>query len=309
MNDGRSSTDIWACQPFDGGIRTLQSGEGMGHFPYVCFSGDVSALAVRVDPSELGSVTDRRLQPLVAETIHRLQQEGRLKSAPIYGLRLEIDWRSLVITVASKLCMGQFRRNRTLARSASGEDSASRTIYDQLQHFRLAPEAPADPSDPIRYLGASLSWNCCGFYDSEPSTGRVTVPDERAHLHHEHWGTSLQGLRRFVVYPLQRLHHLVSDLSVEEVRLETACLHFTVVNRGTLDVSDVAVAVVVDDRYSSHRYLRLPWLAAGARDTFAVPLDLAPGLHRLEVIADPEAEVIESPPLQANNRVELLVQR
>ena len=251
LPNGEGATDIWACQPFDGGIRPLQAGEGRGHFPYVCFSGDVSALAVRVDPNDLGAVTDQRLQPLVAETIHRLRQEGRLETAPIYGLRLELEWRSLVITVASKLCMGQLRRNTALARSGAGQAMASRNIYDQLQHFRLAPEDPADPADPIRYLGASLTWDCCGFFDTEPSTGRVTIPQEGAHLHlhgcstdlrhgghlhHEHPGTALLGLRRFLVYPLQHLHHLVSDLSVGEVHVESGSLHFTVVNLSLIHI-------------------------------------------------------------------------
>jgi hypothetical protein len=52
-----------------------------------------------------------------------------------------------------------------------------------LQHYRLAAIDPADPADPIRYLGSSLLWDCCGFYDTEPETGRVTVPEAGAHLH------------------------------------------------------------------------------------------------------------------------------
>ena len=48
-------------------------------------------------------------------------------------------------------------------------------------------------------------------------------------------------------------------------------------------VSDVGVAVVIDARYSDHRYLRLPWLAAGQEQHFTLGLDLSPGPHRLEV--------------------------
>jgi hypothetical protein len=73
-------------------------------------------------------------------------------------------------------------------------------------------------------------------------------------------------------------------------------------------VSDVGVAVVVNDRYSGHRYLRLPWLAAGASEQFSVPLDLSPGGHCIEVIADPERQILDSEALQANNRAVMEVQ-
>jgi hypothetical protein len=64
---------------------------------------------------------------------------------------------------------------------------------------------------------------------------------------------------------------------------------------------------VIDDRYSGHRYLRLPWLAAGEEEHFTLALDLSPGPHRLEVIADPEQQILEAPELQANNRAVLEV--
>jgi hypothetical protein len=70
-------------------------------------------------------------------------------------------------------------------------------------------------------------------------------------------------------------------------------------------VSDVGVAVVTDDRYSDHRYLRLPWLAAGASEQFQVPLDLPAGSHRITVLADPEGRVIEAEALRSNNRAVL----
>jgi hypothetical protein len=52
----------------------------------------------------------------------------------------------------------------------------------------------------------------------------------------------------------------------------------------------------------------LPWLAAGDAETFTVPLELVPGRHRLEVIADPHLEILERPELQANNRLALEVE-
>lgn len=318
-------TTIWKCEASSGGIRALRPGDGSGHFPYVCFSGDATALRTPLSAADLdglGDPADRPLQELVGEAITRLRGEGRLAEAPIYGLRLLVRWQGLVITVASKLCMGQQRRNTAIARSAASEATAGRSIYQLLQHYRLAPHDPGDPADPIRYLGSSLQWECCGFFDTDPEQGRVTVPQPSAHLHlhgcstdlrygghlhHEHPHSQLAELERLVLYPLQRIHSLASDLGVEDLLYAGGAVQFRVVNRGALDVSDVGVAVVVDDRFSSHRYLRLPWLAAGEQEQFSVPLDLTPGRHRLEVIADPQLEILERPELQTNNRLALEV--
>jgi hypothetical protein len=322
LRNDAGDTTIWKCQASDGGIRALHSRDGSAHFPYVCFSGEASAFRVVVDPAELGVVEGQPLQELVGQAISRLQSQGRLAEAPIYGLRAELEWDALVITVASKLCMGQQRRNVRVASSEASEGTAGRSIYQLLQHYRLAPEDPGDPTDPIRYLGRSLEWDCCGFYDNDPLSGRVTVPQEGAylhlhgcsldlrhggHLHHEHPQTRLRQVRRLALYPLNTLHELASDLAVEHAEFGGGSLQFRVVNRGALDVSDVGVAVVINDRYSDHRYLRLPWLAAGESEQFTVPLELAPGMHRLEVIADPEQQILEAAEQQANNRVVLEV--
>jgi hypothetical protein len=317
QQEGADTTTIWKCEASSGGIRALHPGDGSGHFPYVCFSGDATALRTPVDLAALGTTTGRHLQELVGEAIEELRAAGTLPPAPIYGLRLLARWQGLVITVASKLCMGQQRRNTAIARSAASEATAGQSIYQLLQHYRLAPHDPGDPTDPIRYLGASLQWECCGFYDTDPEQGRVTVPQPGAylhlhgcstdlryggHLHHEHPETRLAQLERLVLYPLQRIHSLASDLGVDQLRYREGTVQFRVVNRGAMDVSDVGVALVIDDSYSSHRYLRLPWLAAGEQEEFSVPLELPPGRHRLEVIADPEQEILERPELQANNR-------
>ena len=117
----------------------------------------------------------------------------------------------------------------------------------------------------------------------------------------------LRAIEQLSLYPLQRLHQLGSDLAVERPLFEAGALQFSVVNRGAMDISDVGVAIVIDDRSSDHRYLRLPWLAAGHEERFSLSLDLAPGPHRLEVIADPEQQILEPPELQANNRAVLEV--
>ena len=317
LRNDAGNTTIWKCQASDGGIRALRSGDGSAHFPYVCFSAEASAVRVPVDPADLEAVAGAPLQDQVQRLVERLQGQGRLAAAPIVGVRAELEWTSLVITVASKLCMGQQRRNAAIASSEAGDGTAGRSLYELLQHYRLAAEDPGDPSDPIRYLGASLQWDCCGFYDADPVSGRVTVPVEGAHLHlhgcsldlrhgghlhHEHPGSSLAAVKRLALYPLQRLHRLHSDLAIEDLQLVDGTLRFTVVNRGSMDVSGVGVAVVLDDRYGGHRYLRLPWLPAGAGEQFAMPLELDPGPHRIEVIADPEGRILEQLPLQANNR-------
>ncbi|WP_295533204.1 CARDB domain-containing protein [Synechococcus sp. UW140] len=314
------NTTIWKCEAADAAIRALRPGDGSAHFPYVCFTGDASSLRVLLDPAELGEVLDKPLQAVVANAIELLKSQGRIEAAPIYGFRLELEWQCLVITVASKLCMGQQRRNSAVARSESSDGTAASSIYDLLQHYRLAPEDPAIASDPVRYLGNSLDWDCCGFFDTNPSSGRVTVPNPDAHLHlhgcssdlrygghlhHEHPGSRLKAIKRFAIYPLQQLHRLSSDLAIEELQFTASVISFTVVNRGAMDVSDVGVAIVVDDCYSSHQYLRLPWLAAAASEQFELTLCLASGPHRLEVIADPEGEIIEQANQQCNNRAHL----
>ena len=227
LRNEAGDTTIWKCQASDGGIRALHSRDGSAHFPYVCFSGEASALRMVVDPAELGVVEGQPLQELVGQAIRRLQSQDRLAEAPIYGVRAELHWESLVITVASKLCMGQQRRNVAIARSEASESTAGHSLYQGLQHYRLAPEDPGDPCDPIRYLGRSLAWDCCGFYDGDPLSGRVTVPQDGAHLHlhgcsldlrhgghlhHEHPQTRLRAVQRLALYPLGTVHHLGSDL-------------------------------------------------------------------------------------------------
>ena len=82
---------------------------------------------------------------------------GRMEPAPIVGVRLRATWSSLVITVASKLCMGQRRRNTDAV-----DPDAAASLYSSLQHYRLAAQDPGDPAagarihpnDPQRLLRA-----------------------------------------------------------------------------------------------------------------------------------------------------------
>ena len=72
-------------------------------------------------------------------------------------------------------------------------------------------------------------------------------------------------------------------------------------------MSDVGVAVVVDDRFSDHRYLQIPWMSAGESESFSLAWTLPPGQHSIAVIADPQELVIEPQNRRQNNRMELKV--
>ena len=320
LRNGDQQSAIWRCVAHDGSIVRLTPGDGSGHFPYVCFTGDARALRRPVDLEILGDPEGRSLQGLVEDAIAQGQRLGTLEAAPIYGLRLIAHWHELVITVASKLCMGQQRRNLGIASSEAGTTVAGLSLYDMLQHYRLAPQPGVDANDPIRYLGRSMQWDCCGFFDTEPELGRVTVPQEGAHLHlhgcstdlaygghlhHEHPSTRLARLESLWIYPLRSIKALASDLAIESLVYREGALHFRVSNIGSMDVSDVGVAVVIDDRYSNHRYVRIPWLKAGESEDFTMPLSLPKGDHRISVIADPEQLVIEVEGRRANNRMDL----
>ena len=320
LREGDQRSAIWRCVAHDGSVIRLVPGDGTGHFPYVCFTGDATALRRPADLGALGDPDGRPLQALVEEAIAQGQRSGCLESAPIYGVRLIAHWHELVITVASKLCMGQQRRNSGIASSDAGSTTAGQSIYDMLQHYRLAPLPPGNSDDPIRYLGRSMQWDCCGFFDTEPEQGRVTVPQQGAHLHlhgcstdlaygghlhHEHPSTRLKCLESLWIYPLRSIRTLASDLTIERLAFSNGDLQFRVSNIGSMDVSDVGVAVVIDDRYSSHRYVRIPWLHAGEGEDFTMPLALPEGGHRISVIADPEQGVIEAEERRANNRMDL----
>ena len=114
---------------------------------------------------------------------------------------------------------------------------------------------------------------CCGFFDCEPERGRVTVPKAGDHLHlhgcstdlaygghvlHDHPNTRLGSIEQLVLYPLQTIESLCSDLAIQTLTYRDEQIHFSFSNAGALDVSDVGVAVVVDDRFSYHSYLQIP---------------------------------------------------
>ena len=323
LQDSASTSAIWRCVAHDGSIIKLSPGDGSGHFPYVCFTRDASNLRRPVATESLGPTEDVPLQTLVAEAITQGLRAGTLESAPIYGVRMLTHWHELVITVASKLCMGQQRRNMKVATSDAGTSTSGQSIYDMLQHYRLSPKPAENSNDPIRYLGRAMHWDCCGFFDTDPELGRVTVPQPGAHLHlhgcstdlshgghlhHEHASTRLKQLERLWLYPLQSFSSLGSDMAIEHLNYDNGMLRFRVVNAGEMDVSDIGVAVVINDRYSSRRYIRIPWLSSGEHEDFTVELPLPSGKQLITVIADPEEIVIEAENGRNNNRMDLDVQ-
>jgi hypothetical protein len=275
-----------------------------------------------VDLSPLKQQAHRSTQELICAAIEQECKRGALTEAPIYGIRLLAHWEELVITVASKLCMGQQQRNQAFSRDSDAGSRAETSIYDRLQHYRLAPLPPDQPGDPIRYLGRSMQWDCCGFFDSEPEQGRVTVPKASDHLHlhgcstdlaygghvlHDHPNTRLGSIEQLALYPLQTIESLCSDLAIQTLTYGDGQIHFSVSNAGALDVSDVGVAVVVDDRFSDHRYLQIPWMSAGESESFSLAWPLPPGQHSIAVIADPQELVIEPQNRRQKNRMELKV--
>ena len=322
LRNPSGNSDIWRCIAHNGSIIRLQPGDGSGHFPYVCFTGDVTALRRPVELGLLQQMQHRPIQEVISAAIKQERSRGALEEAPIYGIRLLAHWEELVITVASKLCMGQQRRNQGFSSGSEDSKQAEMSIYDMLQHYRLAPLPPEQPDGPIRYLGKSMQWDCCGFFDAEPELGRVTVPKAGDHLHlhgcstdlaygghvlHDHPNTRLGSIEQLVLYPLQTIESLCSDLAINELSYAEGQIHFNVTNAGSLDVSDVGVAVVVNDRFSDHRYLQIPWMDAGANESDSLAWPLPPGQHSITVVADPQELVIEPQNRRQNNRMVLTV--
>lgn len=320
---GEPRTRVYKSRPYDGGIDALSGSDQERHFPYVCFSDEASALRRPVDPALWNDADGLPLQALLERVMRRLQAGGELAEAPMYGLRLSARWQGLVITVASNFCLGQLRRNAGVARMMGARaDLPGSSIYTALPHFQLGPEPADGYAAGVKPLAGSLHWESCGFWDTRPESGRLTVLQAGAHLHlhgcssdlrlgghlhHEHPASRLEWLERLAIHPLQHLTLLASDLAVDHLACDEGLLRFEVVNQGQLDASDVGMVVVIDDRWSSRRYLRLPWLAAGERQRFEMPLDLPVGPHDLLVCVDPEQDILEQESQRSNNRARLQV--
>jgi hypothetical protein len=262
-----------------------------------------------IDLLSLNSKSDWRLADWVAAAIDSLD-----KPADLYGVRAKCQWDDLVITVASKLCLNQGSRNTNSGPTAGLGSS----IYDSLQHYLLSDKPSTETAAGIQYLGDALDWDCCGFFDTQPEKGRVTVAQAGAnlhihgvsvdhryggHLHHEHSCTRVLRVDELVIYPIETINQLGSDLAITDVDFDAGTLHFRVSNCGAMDVSDIGIDVVPDNRYSERQYLRLPWLAAGESENFTVVLSLASGVHQVLVAVDPSGDIIEPEEDRKNNQI------
>ena len=94
LRNASGNSDIWRCIAHNGSIIRLQPGDGSGHFPYVCFTGDVTALRHPVDLSPLKQQAHRSTQELICAAIEQECKRGALTEAPIYGIRLLAHWES-----------------------------------------------------------------------------------------------------------------------------------------------------------------------------------------------------------------------
>ena len=112
-----------------------------------------------------------------------------------------------------------------------------------------------------------------------------------------------------MLYPLETTAMLGSDMAVDGLRYSDGTIRFRILNCGEMDVSNVGVAVVLNDSYASHRYVRIPWMNAGESESFTMAWDLPAGRHQFAVLVDPEKAVIESEDRRANNvcRLDVLV--
>lgn len=301
-------TSIFKCHANTGGIHKVCAGDGSDHFPYVCFSTDATNKGHSIDLASLQPQPGWLLTDWISAAIDSLGE-----TAELYGVRARCQWQDLIITVASKLCMTQSNRNTPAATKAGG----GAAIYDALQHYSLSAEAPAKSNSKIQYLGNALDWDCCGFFDTQPEQGRVTIAQAGAHLHihgvsadhrygghlhHEHAHSRLKCIDELVIYPIETVCQLSSDLTVNNLRFEAGVLYFEVANVGSMDVSDIGIDVVPDDCYSQREYIRLPWLSAGASEQFSIALPLAVGSHRILVAVDPVCDIIEPEADRANNQ-------
>jgi len=308
-DESDAETDIFKCHANTGGIHKVCPGDGSDHFPYVCFSSDATDMGYSIDLLSLNSKSDWRLADWVAAAIDSLD-----KPADLYGVRAKCQWDDLVITVASKLCLNQGSRNTNSGPTAGLGSS----IYDSLQHYLLSDKPSTETEAGIQYLGDALDWDCCGFFDTQPEKGRVTVAQAGAnlhihgvsvdhryggHLHHEHSCTRVLRVDELVIYPIETINQLGSDLAITDLDFDAGTLHFRVSNCGAMDVSDIGIDVVPDNRYSERQYLRLPWLAAGESENFTVVLSLASGVHQVLVAVDPSGDIIEPEEDRKNNQI------
>ncbi|MGK7873816.1 MAG: CARDB domain-containing protein [Xenococcaceae cyanobacterium] len=298
-------TNIYKCNPYAGRAEYLPTTSDLVHFPYVCYTTNAKDKGIDLPLTQLPQ-HQGKLQPLVEAAIDQLEIER-----DYWGIRLNVRWQSLVITVASKLCLWQQKHyNHAI------EAPTDKSVYGQLKHFKFAP-APST-TDTIEYLSNSLDWYLAGFYAKRPETGLVTVPqpgqnlhihgcstDLRygGHVHHDHPETELLEVTSLRLYPITRVETLQSDLCLRRAMIDHGVLSVEVHNVGQMDADNVDIDIVTNNSYRDKLFYRIPWLSAGSYETIRLrseQLPLQPGPNNIEIIVDPNNIILET--AEENNR-------
>ncbi|WP_330204179.1 CARDB domain-containing protein [Cyanobacterium sp. DS4] len=301
-NFEQNKTSIYKCNPTDGKTYSLSPTSEVDHFPYVCFTNDIDEEGIEIDVSNF-NITNSSLTEIITQSINQCGVK-----ASYYGVYIKSIWSSVVLTIASKLCLWQWARMKNFVSDEifSAEDN----IYTSLQHFYCADQEQTD--NPMKYLGKANSWQLIGMYASEPKTGLVTVPQPNqnlhihgicteknwgGHVHHEHKMSKLLRIDSLIIYPLQEVEVIESDLTIKDAVWLDDNLVFTVVNQGLLDVSNLQIHIVPNNQYSSYIGCRIPWLSAGNSFQFNIPKDqikLKTGKNLINIIADPDNLILEA---------------
>jgi hypothetical protein len=299
-----TATRIYHCHAEGGGVTPLDPASHLLNFPFACFTSDASPDRVEIGP-DLFAPAGTDLRTIIEQGI---LQSGQ--PCEIYGIRMQVQWERLHISVASQLGLWQANRYET---------SRRRNLYAELHRYCFAEHDPGEEGS--RYLGRSLRWDLCGFYSRCPEKGLLTMPHPGDNLHMHgcssdlafgghilHDRSVLSEVLRFLLVPVHEVEILKSRLRIQEAALDGNTLRFAVANQGRLDVENVDVHVVFDNEYRSRLYRRIPLLAAGDRCGVTFPLGevLRQGKRKqIEIFLDPDHEILE--PDRSGHRVLLTI--
>lgn len=109
--------------------------------------------------------------------------------------------------------------------------------------------------------------------------------------------SKLLHIDSLIIYPLQEVEVIESDLTIKDAVWLDDNLVFTVVNQGLLDVSNLQIHIVPNNQYSSYIGCRIPWLSAGNSFKINIPknkIKLKTGKNIINIIADPDNLILEA---------------
>jgi len=295
-----SATRICHCHAEGGGVTILDPASHLLNFPFICFTSDASPDRVKIGPDLLapaGTGLSAVIEKAIPHSMPRCDH---------YGIRMQVQWELLHISVASHL--GLWQANRY-------DRSPRQNLYTELNRYCFAEHDPHEPG--TRYLGRSLRWDLCGFYSRCPEKGLLTMPHAGDNLHMHgcssdlafgghilHDRSVLSEILRLVLVPIREVEVLKSRLRIEEAALDSDTLRFVVANQGRLDVENVDLHVVFDNEYRSRLFRRIPFLPAG--DRYGVSFSLGETFRQgrkkqIEIFLDPDHEILE--PDRSGHRV------